>query len=229
MSVLLLRLSGPMQSWGTQSRFSHRDTGLEPSKSGVVGLLCAALGRPRHQPVADLAALEMAVRVDHEGQIACDFHTAGGSRQGGQPYGVVKADGKAGDTVVSRRYFLADADFLVGLAGDPALLQELHQALRSPVWPLYLGRKSFVPGMPVWLPDGLRPDETLVPALVSHPWQPPRRHKPERLRLVLETDPESGEVRHDVPLSFADRCFTVRHVRMDFIEPPVSQEACPCT
>ena len=41
MSVLLLRLSGPMQSWGVQSRFTVRDTGLEPSKSGVVGLIAA--------------------------------------------------------------------------------------------------------------------------------------------------------------------------------------------
>ena len=40
MSTLLLRLAGPMQSWGVQSRFSVRDTGLEPSKSGVIGLLC---------------------------------------------------------------------------------------------------------------------------------------------------------------------------------------------
>ena len=47
MSTLLLRLAGPMQSWGTQSRFTIRDSGLEPSKSGVIGLLCAALGKPR--------------------------------------------------------------------------------------------------------------------------------------------------------------------------------------
>ena len=44
MSVLLVRLAGPMQSWGSQSRFSHRDTEREPTKSGVVGLLSAALG-----------------------------------------------------------------------------------------------------------------------------------------------------------------------------------------
>ena len=50
MSVLLLRLSGPMQSWGIQSQFPDRDTGMEPSKSGVVGLLCAALGRGRSAP-----------------------------------------------------------------------------------------------------------------------------------------------------------------------------------
>ena len=58
MKTLLMRLAGPMQSWGTQSQFRERDTGLEPSKSGVIGLLCAALGRPREESVADLAALD---------------------------------------------------------------------------------------------------------------------------------------------------------------------------
>src|SRR5207248_4205529 len=108
MSVLLLRLAGPMQSWGTDSRFSHRDTRAEPSKSGVVGLLCAALGRPRSEPVDDLAALKMALRVDREGRLARDFHTA---------LDVIKADGSGTTTVVSNRYYLADADFLVGLDG----------------------------------------------------------------------------------------------------------------
>jgi CRISPR-associated Cas5-like protein len=76
-SVLLLRLSAPLQAWGVQSRFTVRDTGREPSKSGVVGLLCAALGRGRDQPIDDLAALRMAARVDQEGRILRDYHVAG--------------------------------------------------------------------------------------------------------------------------------------------------------
>ena len=78
MSVLLLRLAGPMQSWGTQSRFTVRDTGLEPSKSGVVGLLCSAMGSPRDDEatVLRLAQCRMGVRVDREGILSRDFHTA---------------------------------------------------------------------------------------------------------------------------------------------------------
>src|SRR4030043_150082 len=83
MAVLLIRLCGPMQSWGTQSRFSNRDTELEPSKSGVIGLLCAALGKPRDEREAqippsinELSALKMGVRVDREGAVKCDYHTA---------------------------------------------------------------------------------------------------------------------------------------------------------
>jgi CRISPR system Cascade subunit CasD len=223
MSVLLLRLAGPMQSWGVQSRFSVRDTGLEPSKSGVIGLLYAALGRRRHEPLDDLAALRMGVRVDREGRMARDYHTA---------LDVIKADGSRPDTVVSRRYYLADASFLVGLEGGLTTLQQLHRALARPVWQLFLGRKAFVPGEPVYLPDGLRPVGTLQEVLSSFPWERPRGRAPEQLRLVLEATSGDGEPRSDVPLSFAERRFTVRHIRTDWLpceSLPSPPEARPCS
>jgi CRISPR system Cascade subunit CasD len=218
MSTLLLRLAGPMQSWGVQSRFTHRDTGLEPSKSGVIGLLCAALGRSRHADVKDLSGLTMGVRVDREGLLKMDFHTAGGSHRRGEKYGVAKADGGKPDTVVSQRYYLADADFLVGLEGeDEELLQKLDGALRRPVWPLYLGRKAFVPGCPLGL--GLV-NLPLKQALASCPWlSRGRRDKPPiSLRLVLDAPfGSTAEVRPDVPLSFVERRFTLRYVQTDFM------------
>lgn len=221
MNVLLLRLSAPMQSWGVQSRFSIRDTGQEPSKSGVVGLLCAALGRARGEPVDDLAALRMGVRVDQEGSVAYDYQTA---------MDVLRASGGTKPTETSRRYYLADARFLVGLAGeDLELLTRLHDALRDPQWPLYLGRKAFVPGEPVWLRDGLRPDETLLQVLTEYPWLGPGWRKPDdRLRVVLE-DPEGSQVRSDQPISFAERRFAPRHVTTTLIpSPPESEEGVPC-
>jgi CRISPR system Cascade subunit CasD len=216
MNTLLLRLAGPMQSWGVQSRFTVRDTGLEPSKSGVVGLLCAALGRRRHEPVGDLAALKMGVRVDREGTMACDYHTAGKG-------GILKASGQVErkNLVVSHRYYLADARFLAGFEGDDLdLLAQLHAALRDPYWPLYLGRKAFVPGEPVWLKDGLRPDTGLRAALETYPWLGLEDQKPpEQIRVVLE-DSDGAEVRPDQPLSFAERRFALRRVRTTFVTLP---------
>ena len=221
MSVLLLRLSGPMQSWGVQSRFSVRDTGMEPSKSGVVGLLCAALGRCRDEPVDDLADLTMGVRVDQEGKLARDFQTA---------MSVLKAGGGIKTTEPSSRYYLSDARFLVGLQGeDTALLRQIHAALRNPHWPLYLGRKAFVPGEPVWLEDGLQPDQSLPEALQIYPWLGyDSRDYPDQVRLVLE-DPGGAEVRPDQPLSFAERRFAPRHVTTKFIPAPPRKEDAPCT
>ena len=212
MDVLLLRLSGPLQSWGVQSRFAVRDTGREPSKSGVIGLLCAALGRPRSEPLDDLTALRMGVRVDQEGHVERDYHTA---------MNVLRARGSTKDTEPSARYYLADARFLVGLAGeDRALLASLHQALRAPTWALFLGRKACVPGEPIWLRDGLRQDTTLLDAFQDYPWLScdPRR-RPERLRMVLED--EAGEaVGPDQPISFAARRFAPRRVTTTFVPTP---------
>jgi CRISPR system Cascade subunit CasD len=222
-TTLLLRLSGPMQAWGTQSRFTVRDTGMEPSFSGVLGLLCAALGRARDEPLDDLAQLTMGVRVDREGLMRVDYHTAGGAHlRTERHYGVPGPDGSKRSTVVSRRYYLADAEFLVGLEGERSLLDTLQSALRSPRWPLFLGRKSFVPSAPVYLPDagpwgpGIRSGE-LEEVLREYPWlgEWTRRRndrRPRTLRLVL-SDPTSPDVRADIPLSFAERRFATRSVR----------------
>lgn len=205
MPTLLLRLQGPLQSWGTTSRFDERDTQLEPSKSGVLGLLCAALGRERQQPVDDLAALRMGVRVDREGVPMRDYQTA---------TGVLRAsDGKPEPdrTVVSPRFYLSDAVFLVGLEGDDVdLLAQVHQALHSPVWPLALGRKGFVPSVPVFLPDGLL-DQALEAALQTYD-SPHHRRAPGTRRLVLEHATE-GATRFDQPVApFAQRRFGPRFI-----------------
>jgi CRISPR system Cascade subunit CasD len=228
MSVLLLRLAGPMQSWGTRSRFSQRETGLEPSRSGVIGLLCAALGRPREEPLDDFRPLRMAVRVDREGRLMRDYHTAQGVRRADPTKG-------AQDTVLSERFYLADADFLVGLEGDRAFLDRLDAALSRPAWPLFLGRKAFVPALPV--SEGVSEGE-LLSVMGKHGWRRRLRGEdaPDKpLRGVVEVEYGAGEPRPDVPLSFVsrDRRFGVRHVvACSFPKPPVLEplpEAPPCS
>lgn len=218
MATLLLRLQGPMQSWGTTSRFDERDTQLEPSKSGVLGLVCAALGRDRKEPVDDLAALRMGVRVDREGTPMRDYQTA---------TGLLLASGKvdAKRTVVSPRFYLADAAFLVGLEGeDRKLLEDIQKALAAPVWTLGLGRKSFAPGRPVLLKDGLL-NQGLESALASYPRLTPAKQGEEKdgLRVVLE-DAREGSMRLDQPLApFSERSFGPRFVRSGVVN--VSDQA----
>ena len=225
MPVLLMRLEGPMQSWGTQSRFTVRDTGREPSKSAVIGLLCAALGVDRDEDdrLADLATMRMAVRIDRPGIIMRDYHTAGGGTWKGRRYGVAKASGGTPDTVVSTRYYLSDAAFLVALQSDDrALVEECDRALRAPVWPLFLGRRSFVPGRPVPIPGGgMRDTDDLMEALRAEPlFMRPRERPDVRLRCVTEVDVLDAEVRRDQPLCFrnGERGFALRYVEDRWIE-----------
>jgi CRISPR system Cascade subunit CasD len=211
--TLLLRLVAPMQSWGVQSNFDYRDTGLEPSKSGVVGLLCAASGISREAPLDPrLPASRMGVRVDCEGVVAYDYHVAGVG-------GMLKADGKvkADNVVPSWRYYLADAAFLVGLENeDKRWLHTLYEALQHPVWPLFFGRKAFPPGEPVALSDRAIADQDLFSALNTYPRlrKDPRTLGPSRMRGLLE-DPLGSIVRMDQPVSFArgKRQFGLRRLK----------------
>jgi CRISPR system Cascade subunit CasD len=179
-NTLFLRLEGPLQAWGDhRSKFVIRRTGDVPTKSGVFGTLCAALGVPRRDAQVEwlprLKQLAMAVRVDRPGIRWWDYHTAGAG------YGLLTAEGKIKvtqktgevETLVSRREYLCDASFLVALQGEPGLIAELAEALGNPQWTYYLGRRSCPPSRSVMdrelSPPGNYPD--LLSALKAVPWR----------------------------------------------------------
>ena len=241
MSTLLLRLTGPMQSWGLQSAFADRDTAREPTKSGVVGLVCAALGKPRVETAGDgfptvaaLAALRLAVRVDRGGQPRYDFQTAqdvlvasSSARQ------IERGAPKLKDTEPSVRHYLADAWFTVGLEGERGLLERVDAALAAPRWPLAFGRKAFVPGLPVHVrtPAGAPAltDDPLVPALAAfrdHPRASPPPVPEAGWRVTLDADAATDAVaplvrrmQPDHPLSFSPRRFAPREVVVGTLAP----------
>lgn len=205
MTTLLIPLVGPLQAWGLDSRFGVRTTGQEPSKSGVIGLICAALGRDRVESIADLADLRFGVRVDREGTLIRDFHTA---------LDVAAAGNSGTRTVVSERWYLSDASFVAGFEGPCEVLATVHRALRSPRWPLFLGRKACVPSLPLYAQDGLI-DDVLEGALRR--WHLDQPGSTERRRLVLE-DPVGSQMRPDQPAGpLSMRCFSMRRVRTEFV------------
>ncbi|MFB6601005.1 type I-E CRISPR-associated protein Cas5/CasD [Streptomyces noursei] len=196
--VLLVRLAGPVQSWGINGRFTRRDTHSRPTKSGVIGLCAAALGLPREEPLGELADMRFGVRADRPGTPLRDYHTVGGGTYPLRPrdlitdhqraakattgplpippsgdapevtpfggaeleawYGspkYVAADPTSGALVsgevrrhslITERWYLADAAFLVGLEHhDRALLERVAHALEHPKRLLWLGRKACPP------------------------------------------------------------------------------------
>ncbi|MBS6634515.1 type I-E CRISPR-associated protein Cas5/CasD [Rothia mucilaginosa] len=195
MPTLLLKMSGPLQSWGTQSRFRRRDAGHEPSKSGVIGMVAAALGRSRNEPVDDLVSLKFAVRTDASGTLIRDYQTA--KNWAKNPMGTVS---------LSTRMYLSDAVFVVALEGEREQLETIESALKKPVYPLYLGRRACPAGYDLVL--GIR-DESAEGALRSLDWQVPEYRRkdfpsPVALRILRDALPgERGDLVQDVPVSFS--------------------------
>ncbi|TXS44076.1 type I-E CRISPR-associated protein Cas5/CasD [Streptomyces sp. uw30] len=152
---LLLRLAGPLQSWGERSHFNERDTARFPTRSGIIGLLAAALGRHRGENIADLADLSITIRVDRPGVVLRDLHTVGGGLPAKATVTTAEGKKRPGDTgtLLTHRNYLADAAFTLGLTspGDTALLDRAATALAAPYWPPYLGRRSCPPEGPLFL------------------------------------------------------------------------------
>lgn len=206
MPTLLLKMSGPLQSWGTQSRFRRRDAGHEPSKSGVIGMVAAALGRSRNEPVDDLVSLKFAVRTDASGTLIRDYQTA--KNWAKNPKGAVS---------LSTRMYLSDAVFVVALEGEREQLETIESALKKPVYPLYLGRRACPAGYDLVL--GIC-EESAEEALRSLEWQMPEHRRlnlPIQVLLRIQRDAlpgERGDLVEDIPVSFSPehRQYTSREV-----------------
>jgi CRISPR system Cascade subunit CasD len=159
MDVLFLRLEAPLQSWGERAYWGERDTNDAPTKSGVIGLLGCALGIYRESDDLRVLfdSLVMGVRIDRPGTIICDYHTVGAARApDGKPEGRRQSDGtlKRDGGMITKRYYLSDASFLVAVGGDHDLIRRLAYAVQNPVWPYYLGRRSCPPSCPVFAGTG---------------------------------------------------------------------------
>lgn len=227
MSVLLLRLAGPLQSWGDSSRFVRRETRTEPTKSGVIGMLAAAQGRSREDSIEDLLGLSFGVRVEQPGHIIRDLQTEKSLNR--------KRGSREFDKVMplTQRYYLADARFLVALGAERQVLETLEQALRSPRWPLFLGRRSCPPDFPLIPRElGIRDEYATVRDALegvsrwyAADWYKRRTHYPQ-LEIVCDATPgEASSTQSDLPLSFsqngrryADR--SVHRYRIDNPERP---------
>lgn len=229
--TLVLRLTGPLQAWGSGSLFNRRDTANEPTKSGVIGFLAAAQGRRRSDPIEDLCGLRFGVRTDQPGSVMRDYHTL--STLDGRPLPAAAVDARgrqkrttpARNTAVTERFYLQDASFVAAARGEAALVEMLADAVRRPAFPLFLGRRSCPPSAPPYLE--LREDDVRA-ALTHTPWQA-AQHVRDRVRTATvalpytidASGPGDGES-HDVPSTFdhVRRRYATRAIEHGFVDVP---------
>lgn len=187
MAVLLLKFSAPMQSWGTGIKLKDHPTDPYPSKSGVVGMIAASMGRSRDESVDDLAGFAFGVRINKPGIITADFQTAGNREHIWEDMKLLPKNRKYTGT----RFFLSDAEFLVALEGDRESLEAIAYNLNHPAYPLYFGRRSFPVNADLVV--GVF-DENIRSALLAHGYE-------NGMRVIVDSA-HGGEMVHDVPVSF---------------------------
>lgn len=158
-NYLIFRLYGVMASWGNIAVGGVRPSHRCPSKSAIMGLLAAALGIKVEEEdhLQELQnSLGFAVRLDIEGQLLIDYHTAQmpsqqqlknrlhyTRRQELMPSSL--------ETVLSDREYYCDACYTIVLwqRNKNLNLFDLKNKLKKPSFILYLGRKSCPVSLPI--------------------------------------------------------------------------------
>lgn len=207
-----MRLQGPLQAWGGPVIGDDRPSLSFPTRSGVLGLVAACLGIRRDEldrlfALADGARVH--ARVDAYGSPLVDDQTVQAHPEAS----------RARQTIQSKRTYLVDACFTALVVPGPrSAPRELVQALRTPVFSPYLGRRTCVPSAPLLLADGVSGPDALValeavPASQEHSssdfvdYYLDVEHHPEALRVLPVRDALSGPL----PRQFRERL--VCHVR----------------
>ncbi|MBU0569079.1 type I-E CRISPR-associated protein Cas5/CasD [bacterium] len=211
---LTLRLEGPLQSWGFDSQYNRRNTGLMPTKSAIGGMCCAAIGLSRGSDkeqeflisfgmvrMTTIAIPRNGVKKELPVRRLQDYHTVQNTKT---------AEGKNKDCHITHRQYLTDAAFGVLLEGNSLFLGEIANALADPKWGIWLGRKTCIPSAPVFA--GLKDNQDDALRLLIG-------EKPLKLFTRQEEVKNFAEGRDslpDAPVSFATerRLFSPRRVRM---------------
>lgn len=211
---LALHFDAPLQSWGYASKFDRRTTLAHPTRSGVLGLLCAALGIDRADTagLARLDALSVRVYAFRMGGRLTDYHTVGGGYDPKTQARHIcrRASGGTGDTVQTYREYLEASRFGVVVSGDSSLVEELAEAVRNPVWGVWLGRKSCVPAARLF--EGVHATEAEALSRLCH-----AAGAKGALRTIGEAASfdEGNDTLMDRPLDFAARRFAPRRVLVE--------------
>ncbi len=166
MDALILRLDAPLMSFGGVMVDHHNFTDRFPGLSLFAGLLANAMGWS-HADGDKIGRLQdrlvIASRWDIAPEVIIDYHTVDlgqekmrepGWTTRGQPEHRDGGPGAKFGTHQRYRHFLANGVLTTALSlgqEDSPSLDDIESALRHPVRPLFLGRKTCLPSSPILL------------------------------------------------------------------------------
>ncbi len=219
---LLLWLEAPLQSWGYDSRFGTRNTLEFPTKSGVLGMVCSALGAggPQVELLEEFSRLDQLalsfvrrkeaydLSPKARAPLLRDFHMIGSGYNEKDPWEKLlipkSSDGKSVNSKLTYRYYLQDAAFAVILEIPENRTDSIVEALQNPIWDIHLGRKNCVPTDYIFRGSFHNPEDAIHCAWdIAH-----EKNRTEEFR-VLHCDAENEELGdvitlNDVPVQFGE-------------------------
>lgn len=164
MKYLKIHLSGVLQYFSSKQSTTLRDTyttDYYPTKRAVFGLIGSAMGFERGNAEQqaylrdnlivkykslndDFSVLEeiQTVRPLRSQQNYMNKHYKRNRFR--TVVGDMKDDG-----ILKKVQYLQDAEFEVYVGGDEKILKQIYEALRNPVYALYIGKRSCVPNKPL--------------------------------------------------------------------------------
>ena len=163
MNYLPLCLSGVLQYFSDTNMTALRityNTSLYPTKQAIIGLIASALGYNR----GDIRSTELFNMLDvkyavvKDPIILEDFQTIKGLKSQrnymNKFYTRNKFTTVCGSIQENRQLtknvqYLQNAEFMVYIGCDDAKLKEIYNALRNPVYSLYIGKRSCIPNKPI--------------------------------------------------------------------------------
>lgn len=157
---LVFQLYAPLMSWGEAAVGEVRYSNAVPSRSALLGLLAAACGIRREAAHLDEfnRHYHFAIRpFSSREQWLRDYHTVEVPKENRKRIYFTRRDElvlapEDLNTMITTRDYRCDALFHIAVQeteGAPIVLEKLAVALEEPVFPLYLGRKSCPPALPL--------------------------------------------------------------------------------
>ena len=217
---LVIRLEAPMQSYGLHSPNDQKTTFSFPTKSAIVGLICASLDiqRDDENNISEISKLKtIVIETPYKNickNLLIDFQTAGGGKFNDDRKKIKNVNGKIKSNIIINKHYMVDTKFFVILEGSELLIEKCANGLKHPCRPLFLGRKKCIPSAPIF--NGIYNSYKEACEFLKK-----NGLNPDTFNGMRDVDnyEEGDDTLNDVPINFLTKKYGIRRVSYDvFIE-----------
>ena len=157
---LIFQIYAPLTSWGEPAVGEIRHSNIIPSRSALLGFLAAALGIQRDDDHIEVFNQHYHVAVRpfiSKSSWFSDFHTVQMPKANKKEvfytrFDEIRRNPQDLETLLTKREYYNDVYYQIVITetnGAPYSVKQIQQALLTPVFPLYVGRKNSPLSLPL--------------------------------------------------------------------------------